>query len=43
MEPFGAFPSDRDFQQFFGVILAFPAFVILQFGVRLLQAGKLNK
>ncbi|WP_417442058.1 hypothetical protein [Idiomarina sp.] len=42
-EPYGAFVSDRDYQQFFGIILAFPALVIFIFGVNLLQGGERNK
>lgn len=36
-EPFGRYPSDSEYQQFFGFILAFPAVIIFLFGVDLLQ------
>lgn len=36
-EPFGRYPSDGEYQQFFGVILTFPAVVIFRFGIGLLQ------
>lgn len=42
-EPYGPFVTDRNYQQFFGIILAFPALVIFAFGVNLLQDGERNK
>jgi len=43
MEPYGPFVTDRDYQQFFGIILAFPAIVILLFGINLMQAESGDK
>lgn len=43
VEPFGCCPLPREYQQFFGVILAFPALVIFLFGLNLLQGKEHNK
>lgn len=37
IEPFGSYPTSSEYQQFFGIILAFPAIVIFLFGLDLLQ------
>ena len=36
-EPYGRYPMDYEYQQFFGVLLSFPAIVIFMFGFRLMQ------
>lgn len=41
-EPFGSYPTDSEYQQFFGIILAFPAVVIFLFGIDLLQRSEPN-
>jgi len=40
MEPYGRFVSNEDYQNFFGVVLGLPAFIILLYGIRLLQGDK---
>jgi len=37
IEPYGSYMSDKDYQNFFGVILGFPAVIILMYGLNLLQ------
>ena len=37
VEPFGRYPTAEEYQQFYGVIIAFPALVLFRFGVLLLQ------
>jgi hypothetical protein len=39
-EPFGRFPSDAEYRQLYGVILAFPAYVLLNFGMGLLRSNQ---
>ncbi|WP_421722030.1 hypothetical protein [Alloalcanivorax xenomutans] len=39
-EPFGRFPLDAEYRQFYGVILAFPAGVLLNFGLGLLRSDR---
>ena len=39
-EPFGRFPSDAEYRQLYGVILAFPAYVLLNFGIGLLRSNQ---
>ncbi|MDX1462202.1 MAG: hypothetical protein R3359_04030 [Marinirhabdus sp.] len=38
-EPYGAFPSDKEFRHFFGVILGFPALILFFYGFDLLING----
>lgn len=40
VEPFGSYPTDSEYLQFFGVMLAFPAFVVFLFGIGLLQGAE---
>lgn len=42
-EPFGSYPLPLEYQQFYGVIIAFPAIVIFMFGMNLLQGQERNK
>ena len=42
-EPYGCCPLPSDYQQFFGVILGFPAIVVFMFGLGLLLAPERNK
>ena len=42
-EPYGCCPLSSDYQQFFGVILGFPAIVVFMFGLSLLQGPERNK
>ena len=42
-EPYGSYPRDSEYRQFFGVILAFPAAVILFYGIDLLLSGSERK
>ena len=37
IEPYGSYVSDEDYQNFFGVVLALPAFIIFVYGVGLLK------
>jgi len=39
-EPFGGYPTDREYKQFYGVLLAFPALVILKTGLNYLQGNE---
>jgi len=39
-EPFGGIPTDDEYRQFYGVILAFPAFVVFNFGLGLLRPAQ---
>lgn len=43
MEPYGPYVTDREYQQFFGIIISFPALIVLLFGISLLQSGERNK
>lgn len=40
IEPYGGFPLDREYQHFFGVMLAFPAIIIFIFGLKVMQGEK---
>ena len=39
-EPFGTYPLDTEYKQFYGVLLAFPALIIFQFGYKVMQKQK---
>ncbi|WDE01483.1 hypothetical protein [Thalassomonas actiniarum] len=41
LEPFGSFVTDDDYQKFFGVLLSFPAIIMLGFGIKLMCNGKI--
>jgi hypothetical protein len=43
VEPYGSYPSREDYQHFYGIIIAFPAIVILMFGLGLLQEQERDK
>lgn len=43
MEPYGSYPTRREYQQFYGVIIAFPAIIIFLFGLGLLQDQERNE
>ncbi|MCP5351597.1 MAG: hypothetical protein H6926_00175 [Chromatiales bacterium] len=36
-EPYGLLISDRDYQHFFGIMLSFPAFLILLYGLTVMR------
>lgn len=38
MEPYGSHITDREYQQFFGVILSLPAIVVFLLGFKMLQS-----
>lgn len=42
VEPYGSFPMDSEYQNFFGVMLAFPAITIFMFGLKVMQADKVK-
>ncbi|WP_160151765.1 hypothetical protein [Microbulbifer sp. ALW1] len=42
IQPYGMYPSDREYKQFFGIVLGFPALVIFLYGVNLLQGEQKN-
>jgi hypothetical protein len=42
-EPYGSYPASYEYQQFFGVLLSFPAVVLFGFGIKLMCSEKYNK
>lgn len=39
MEPYGSYITNDDYQNFFGVVIGLPAFIVLLYGIKLLQSG----
>jgi len=41
-EPYGAFVTNSEYQQFFGIMLSVPALLILKHGIALLKSNESN-
>jgi hypothetical protein len=39
-EPYGRLPNKYEYQQFFGVLISFPAIILFSFGIKLLNSDK---